>query len=62
MFGFADMLLLLVNIVACSTSDSDKEPAVAGVAHNRTCDEQPLSRLTLITPSNVEELSLDWQL
>ena len=78
MFGFAAMLLLLVNIAACSTSDSGEEPVVAGVAHSliinadtepqnwlahgRTYDEQRFSPLTQITPSNVEELSLDWHL
>jgi glucose dehydrogenase len=62
MFGFAAMLLLLVNIAACSTSDSDKEPVVAGVAHSRTYDEQRFSPLTQVIPSNVEDLSLDWHL
>ena len=66
MFGFAAMLLLLVNIAASSTSDSDREPVVAGVAHSRIInsdsqpqkwlaqgrayDEQRFSPLTQITP------------
>ena len=50
MFGFAAMLLLLVNIAACSTSDSDKETVVAGIAHSRTYDEQRFSPLTQSHP------------